>query len=184
MVGSLLQEPINAVFDKAVFGNKVVMADILEADQSGNLPSNKPFTHRGGSAISNLMKQPKLVSLFMFLPPCTASVHSYTSSSSVQSIGRAQCTQNLRQLQVEAICCLLLLVSAQYWMCSRPRYTDVHPTASALDMKVIRHAGVDCRVILLGQSSTPTDDLSLQCNILPITGFIIETCDRRNVALK
>ena len=71
MVGSLLQEPINAVFDKAVLGNKVVMADILEADQSGNLPSNNPFTHRGGSAISNLMKQPKLVSLFASLAPCT-----------------------------------------------------------------------------------------------------------------
>lgn len=67
MNGSLLQEPINAVLDKAVFGNKVVMADILEADQSGNLPSNEPFTHRGGSAISNLMKQPKLVSLFTSL---------------------------------------------------------------------------------------------------------------------
>lgn len=58
-----LQEPINAVFDKAVFGNKVVMADILEADHSGNLPTSKPFTHKGGSAISNLMKQPKLVSI-------------------------------------------------------------------------------------------------------------------------
>ena len=58
----LLQAPINAVFDKAVFGHKVVMADILEADQSGNLPSSKPFTHKGGSAISNLIKQSKLVS--------------------------------------------------------------------------------------------------------------------------
>lgn len=66
--GSPLQAPINAVFDKAVFGHKVVMADILEADQSGNLPSNKPFTHKGGSAISNLMKHPKLVSLCLF--PC------------------------------------------------------------------------------------------------------------------
>ena len=67
--GSALQAPINAVFDKAVFGHKVVMADILEADQSGNLPSNKPFMHKGGSAISNLVKSPKLVSLCLFSCP-------------------------------------------------------------------------------------------------------------------
>ena len=77
-----VQEPINAVFDKAVFGNKVVMADILEADQSGNLPSSKPFTHKGGSAISNLMKQPKLVGLC--LPSClwcslTALLHLFSA---------------------------------------------------------------------------------------------------------
>ena len=39
-------------------------------------------------------------------------------------------------------------------------------------MKVIRHAGGDCRMILFGQLSTPTNDLSfqlsLQCNVRPL----------------
>ena len=37
-------------------------------------------------------------------------------------------------------------------------------------MEVIRHAGVDSRMIPFGWSSTPTNDLSLQCNVSLITG--------------
>ena len=62
-------------------------------------------------------------------------------------------------------------------------------------MKVIRHAGVDSRMIILGdqtrQQMTLHFQLSLQCNVSPITGFVRHTacmpdeaCDGRNVALK
>ena len=38
---------------------------------------------------------------------------------------------------------------------------------SATIMKFIRRAGVDCSIILFGQPGMPTNDLSLQCNVLP-----------------
>ena len=46
-------------------------------------------------------------------------------------------------------------------------------------MKVIRHAGVDSRMIILDdqarQQMTLHFQLSLQCNVSPITGFIRHT---------
>ena len=52
---------MRAIFDKVVFGNKVVVADVMEADQVGNLPGTATFSMKGGSVVSNLVKQPKLV---------------------------------------------------------------------------------------------------------------------------
>ena len=46
-------------------------------------------------------------------------------------------------------------------------------------MKVIRHAGVDSRMIILDdqarQQMTLHFQLSLQCNVSPITGFVRHT---------
>ena len=39
-------------------------------------------------------------------------------------------------------------------------------------MKFIRRTEADTWMILFGRSSTPKDDLSLQCNDSPITGFV------------
>lgn len=54
------KDPMRAIFDKVVFGHKVVVADVMEADQVGNLPGTKAFSMKGGSVVSNLVKQPKL----------------------------------------------------------------------------------------------------------------------------
>ena len=56
-------------------------------------------------------------------------------------------------------------------------------------MKVIRHAGVDSRMIILDnqarQQMTLHFQLSLQCNVLPITGFIGHTAKKKEkVAMK
>ena len=58
-----------------------------------------------------------------------------------------------------------------------------------LIMKVIRHAGVDSRMIILDdqarQQMTLHLQLSLQCNVSPIMGCMPdEARDGRNVALK
>ena len=49
-------------------------------------------------------------------------------------------------------------------------------------MKVIRHAGVDSRMIILDdqarQQMTLHFQLSLQCNVLPITGFVRHTAKK------
>ena len=48
-------------------------------------------------------------------------------------------------------------------------------------MKVIRHAGVDSRMIILDdqarQQMTLHFQLSLQCNVSPITGFVRHTAN-------
>ena len=58
-------------------------------------------------------------------------------------------------------------------------------------MKVIRHAGVDSRMIILDDQArrqmTVHFRLSLQCNVLSITDFVCmpdEAHDGQNVALK
>ena len=52
-------------------------------------------------------------------------------------------------------------------------------TKDSIGMKVIRHAGVDSRMIILDdqarQQMTLHFQLSLQCNVSPITGFIRHT---------
>ena len=62
---------------------------------------------------------------------------------------------------------------------------------AVVGMKAIRHAGVDSRMIILDdqacQQMTLHFQLSLQCNVSPITGFVLmpdEARDGRNVALK
>ena len=51
-------------------------------------------------------------------------------------------------------------------------------------MKVIRHAGVDSRMISLDdqvcQQMTLHFQLSLQCNVLPITGFVRHTAKKKS----
>ena len=51
-------------------------------------------------------------------------------------------------------------------------------------MKVIRHAGVDNRMIILDnqarQQMTLHFQLSLQCNVSPITGFVWHTATANN----
>ena len=55
-------------------------------------------------------------------------------------------------------------------------------------MKVIRHAGVDSRMIILDdqarQQMTLHFQLSIQCNVLPITSMPDEAHDGRNIAWK
>ena len=50
-------------------------------------------------------------------------------------------------------------------------------------MKVIRHAGVDSRMIILDdqtrQQMTLHFQLSLQCNVSPITGFVRHTAKEK-----
>ena len=50
-------------------------------------------------------------------------------------------------------------------------------------MKVIRHAGVDSRMIILDdqtrQQMTLHFQLSLQCNVSPITGFVRHTAKKK-----
>ena len=52
------------------------------------------------------------------------------------------------------------------------------------DMEVIRHAGVDTRMIILDdqarQQLTLHFPLSLQCNVSPITGFVWHTATANN----
>ena len=52
-----------------------------------------------------------------------------------------------------------------------------------IGMKVIRHAGVDSSMIILDnqarQQMTLHFQLSLQCNILPITGFVRHTAKKK-----
>ena len=54
-------------------------------------------------------------------------------------------------------------------------------------MKVIRHAGVDSRMIILDdqarQQMTLHFQLSLQCNVSPITGFVRHTAAVYKVSL-
>ena len=50
-------------------------------------------------------------------------------------------------------------------------------------MKVIRHAGVESRMIILDdqtrQQMTLRFQLSLQCNVSPITGFVRQTAKKK-----
>ena len=50
-------------------------------------------------------------------------------------------------------------------------------------MKVIRHAGADSRMIILDdqarQQMTLHFQLSLHCNVLPITGFVRHTAKKK-----
>ena len=62
---------------------------------------------------------------------------------------------------------------SSYWFCIK-----LYIIYIAWNLR-IRHAGVDNRMILFGQSSTPTNDLSLklslQYNVSPITRFVTHT---------
>ena len=57
-----------------------------------------------------------------------------------------------------------------------------------IGMKVVRHAGVDSRMIILDdlarQQMTLHFQLSIQCNVLPIMAMHGEARDGRNVAWK
>ena len=61
--------------------------------------------------------------------------------------------------------------------------THVFRVHSATGMKVIRHAGVDSRMIILDnqtrQQMTLHFQLSLQCNVSPITGFVRHTAKKK-----
>ena len=105
---------MRAIFDKVVFGNKVVVADVMEADQVGNLPGTAAFSMKGGSVVSNLVKQPKLVSMHYggrIMWVCRNGVAS-TWFPGRQS-GGPSCSENLHHLQVEAVRNVLLLVSEE-----------------------------------------------------------------------